>query len=147
VTLHKTRLGTNEDGSPQWHYHEDDPSKGLVYVGPNINGTVQVEGLGTVDVNELIVSVPKGSELALSDAVGQKFVDEGHPSHDGDVPFEFVPSSESHPDGLSADPASQEIAPAAQRALDGQGGSATTTVPDQVVASSAPAAPNTTPEA
>jgi hypothetical protein len=94
VTLHKIRLGTNDDGSPLWHYHQDDPTKAVVVTGP-ITGTVEVAGQ-TIDVTEPVIEVESEEvALAVSDAIGERHVAEGHPSfveepHD----FVHVPSSE-----------------------------------------------------
>lgn len=92
----KTRLGTNEDGSPHYHYAAD----ALVYTGPNISGTAVVTHPdGTefeYDVSDLYTEVFPGHELPLAEAVAQRFLDEGHPSHDADVPFVATPVDLTH---------------------------------------------------
>lgn len=89
MTLSKIRLGTNDDGSPQYHWTQDDPTKAVVFTGP-ITGPVTLADGTTIDVTDAFVEVDSPAQAAeLSDAIGARYVDEGHPS---DVGFEHVPT-------------------------------------------------------
>ena len=96
--MHKIRLGTNEDGTPLWHY-QFDPDEVAVFTGP-ITGTVTLPDGQVVDVSDTFVAVPdQATADAVSDAIGQRHVEEGHPlfTGDPDVPsdgFVFVPTTE-----------------------------------------------------
>ena len=93
--IQKIRLGTNEDGTPLYHYIADGP---VVFTGP-ITGEVTLPDGREVDVTEPFVEVADDAEaLALSDAIGARHVAEGHPLFLGDatVPddgFVHVPST------------------------------------------------------
>lgn len=96
MALQKIRLGTNDDGTPQYHYIADGP---VVFTGP-VTGTVTLPDGRIVDVTEPFVEVADEAEaLALSDAIGQRHVEEGHPLfvNDPTMPsdgFVHTPSSE-----------------------------------------------------
>lgn len=97
--MDKIRLGTNEDGSPHYLYHA--PGEHLVYTGPNISGPVTLADGSEVDVTELfVVADTPEHALAISDAVGKHFADNGHPGHVGDngeqLPFVHTPAAVSH---------------------------------------------------
>lgn len=78
MALIKTRLGTNEDGSPLWHYTQTDPTKSVVITGP-ITGTVEANGQ-TIDVTEAVIEVSSDAvALAVAEAIAERHVEEGHP--------------------------------------------------------------------
>jgi hypothetical protein len=88
MTLIKTRLGTNEDGSPLWHYHQDDPTKSVVVTGP-ISGAVIVNGQ-TIDVTEAVIEVANDTvAVAVAEAIAVRHVEEGHPMFENEV-HDFV---------------------------------------------------------
>lgn len=115
MPIEKIRLGTNEDGTPHFLFRavNDDgtpnPDAHLVYTGPNISGAVDLPDGSTVDVSELFTEAESPEHaLAISDAVGRRFEDEGHPAHrrDGEetLPFLLTPSELSHePDGAPSE--------------------------------------------
>lgn len=103
MTIHRTRLGTNEDGSPQYHIYSDDPTKAIVLTGPYIEGDVSLPDGTTVDVTPLFIEVEPEQALAVSDAIGKRFEEEGHPLLDAATPFVHTPSDLTHgPDGQPA---------------------------------------------
>lgn len=87
MTLHKVNIGTNEDGSPRYHFHSDDPTKPVVYTGPNINGNVTLPDGTVYDVSEHYIEVEPGHDGLLSHVLGMKFQDDGHPLHGPEEPF------------------------------------------------------------
>lgn len=92
MTVIKTRLGTNEDGTPLYHYHSDGP---LVMTGP-VTGQVRLPDGTVYDVSEPFIEVAPGHELALSDAIAERHVRDGHPRHDAEHPFVHTPSTLTH---------------------------------------------------
>lgn len=98
MALQKTRLGTNEDGTPQYHYQGEH----LVYTGPHIEGEVTLADGSKVDVTELYVEAESPAHaLQISDAIGKHFAKIGHPVHAAtatapEVPFFHTPSSVTH---------------------------------------------------
>ncbi len=72
MTIIKTRLGTNDDGSPHFHYHC--PDGHLVKTGP-ITGPVALPDGTVYDVTEEFIEV---ASLERGDAYHE---DEGHPQH------------------------------------------------------------------
>lgn len=106
--MQKTRLGTNADGTPQYHYHA--PGEHLVYTGPNISGPVTLADGSEVDVTDLFVVADSPEHaLAISDAVGKHFADNGHPAHVAEngeqLPFVHTPAAVSHTKGGQPAPA------------------------------------------
>lgn len=86
--MKKIRLGTNEDGSPLFHY-EAEPGESVVFTGP-ISGAVQLPDGSIVDVTDPFVAVKDDQQaLAVSDAIGARHEAEGHPLF-ADEPFDFV---------------------------------------------------------
>lgn len=76
--VHYDHIGTNEDGTPRFHIWSDVPGAHLVMTGP-IVGPVDVAGK-TVDVSAPYIEVADtAAALAVSDAIGQRHVLEGHP--------------------------------------------------------------------
>lgn len=100
MAVRKEYVGLNEDGSPHFAYISDDPNDHLVVTGP-IYGVVHVDG-EAVDVSEPVIAVDSHAKaLAVSDAIGDRHQNEGHPDFLKDplVPndgFVHVPSSVSH---------------------------------------------------
>jgi hypothetical protein len=89
MTLIKTRLGTNEDGTPLYHYAQDDPTKSVVVTGP-ISGTVTLPGGATIDVTDAVIEVDTEAEaLAVAEAIAVRHVAEGHPMFENE-PHDFV---------------------------------------------------------
>jgi hypothetical protein len=83
MAVTKIRLGTKDDGTPLWHYHQDDPTKAVVLTGP-ITGTVELPDGTVYDVTEDLIEVEPGHELLVSNAIGERHVAEGHPLFVGD---------------------------------------------------------------
>lgn len=76
--MKKIRLGTNEDGSPLYHY-EAEKGESVVFTGP-ITGTVDLPNGKSVDVTEPFIGVSDDkTALAVSDAIGKRHEAEGHP--------------------------------------------------------------------
>lgn len=88
MALEKIRLGTNEDGSPHYLYRQTDPSMPLVITGP-LTGTVELPDGTVYDVTDDVIEVNPGDELAVSDAIGERHVEEGHPAFASE-PYDFV---------------------------------------------------------
>ena len=96
MALTKTRLGTNEDGSPQYHYASDGH---VVVTGPHISGTVTTADGTVYDISDLVTEVAEEHALEVADLVGKRFETEGHPLHDADNPFVHTPTDLTHADG------------------------------------------------
>jgi hypothetical protein len=79
MALEKIRLGTNEDGTPEYLYRQTDPTIPVVLTGP-ISGTVTLPNGTVYDVSEQFIEVAPGDELAVSDAIGARHEAEGHPA-------------------------------------------------------------------
>ena len=78
MAVHYEHIGTNEDGTPRFHIYSDDPAAHLVITGP-IVGTVEVGGV-PVDVSAPVIEVESTEKaLAISDAIGMRHVELGHP--------------------------------------------------------------------
>ena len=85
MTMVKTRLGTNEDGTPHFHYACDGHA---VFTGPYIAGTVTVPDGTVYDVTELVIEVASLEHAGhVSHAIGKRHEAEGHPLHGVDDPF------------------------------------------------------------
>lgn len=103
MTITKTRLGTNEDGTPLYHY--DCPDGHVVITGP-ITGTVETKDGTVYNVDEHVIEIPAGAggtvkrktesgdtievpahadEVAW--LIGERYAAEGHPSHTDGTPF------------------------------------------------------------
>lgn len=94
--MQKIRSGTNADGSPHYLYVADE-GEHLVVTGPYITGEVTLADGTVVDVNDPVIVVDSPAQaLAVSDAIGERFAAEGHPTHDGDEPFVATPSALTH---------------------------------------------------
>lgn len=76
--LTKTYLGLNPDGTPHFHYHEDDPTQALVVTG-KVYGEVTLPDGTVVDVSDSVISVPAEIRHDVSDAIGLVHVELGHP--------------------------------------------------------------------
>jgi hypothetical protein len=89
----KTRLGTNEDGTPLFHYHSDGH---VVLTGP-ISGTVTTEDGTTYDIGPDLIEVASPQHaLEVSDLIGQRHEADGHPLHNDENPFVHTPSALTH---------------------------------------------------
>lgn len=86
--------GRNEDGTP--HYViEAEPGEHVVITGP-IVGAVDVAG-ESIDVSAPFVVVDSPEKaLAVSDAIGARYAEEGHPGHEADKEFVHTPSELTH---------------------------------------------------
>ena len=74
MALTKIRLGTNEDGSPQWHYISDGP---VVLTGP-IRGSVTLPDGTVVDVTDEVVEAASDAQAAaIGAAIDERNVAEG----------------------------------------------------------------------
>jgi hypothetical protein len=86
MTIQKIRLGTNEDGSPMYHYECDGP---VVLTGP-IQGTVTLPDGTEVDVTDTIIEVESDEQgVAVAEAIAERHVAEGHPDFAAE-PHDFV---------------------------------------------------------
>jgi hypothetical protein len=75
----KIRLGTNEDGTPLYHYASDGP---VVFTGNTISGPVTLPDGTTYDVTEPFIEVASVEHAGLvSHAIGLRYETEGHPLH------------------------------------------------------------------
>ncbi len=84
MTITKTRLGTNEDGTPHFHYVSDGH---LIMTGP-ITGSVTTPDGTSYDVSPAFIEVASLDHAGdVSHAIGMRHQEEGHPLHDSDVPF------------------------------------------------------------
>lgn len=97
MAVQKIRLGNNEDGSPHYLYRSDDPNGHIVVTGPNISGTVEVDGK-EIDVSEFATEVDSlATAQKVADAVAERFATEGHPAMVGDgEEFVYLPTSATH---------------------------------------------------
>lgn len=70
MALTKIRLGTNEDGTPLYHYSGEH----VVLTGPQSSGEVRLADGSTVDVTDAVVEAksPKHAE-AIAKAIAQAF--------------------------------------------------------------------------
>jgi hypothetical protein len=76
--MEKVNTGTNEDGTPRFHYHA--PGKHVVYVGRAINGSVKV-GNKTVDLGEdYVVADSEEHAAEIAHAIGEHLAENGHPT-------------------------------------------------------------------
>ncbi len=87
-------LFTNEDGTPAYHYHQDDPNAPVVITGP-ITGSVVLPDGSVYDVTDPVIEVWPGHETHVAEAIGARYADEGHPSHRDGAPFVHVPQDSS----------------------------------------------------
>lgn len=78
MSVTKIRLGTKDDGTPLFHYLQDDPTKAVVITGP-ITGTVELPDGTVYDVSDDLIEVEPGHELLVSNAIGERHAAEGHP--------------------------------------------------------------------
>lgn len=78
-------IGTNEDGTPRYHYDAGDAH--VVYVGRAISGSVEVNGK-QVDLSEDIVVADSPEHAAdIAHAIGVHLAKHGHPTDPG---FEYT---------------------------------------------------------
>lgn len=76
MAVHYEHIGFNEDGSPRFHITSD--SGHVVMTGPII-GPITVDGV-QVDVSApFIEAADEAQAVAISDAIGERLVAEGHP--------------------------------------------------------------------
>lgn len=76
--MEKVNIGTNEDGSPRYHFSGEH----VVYTGP-ITGTVEVNGK-QVDVSADFVEASSPEHAAaIAHAVATAYVEQGHPTDPG----------------------------------------------------------------
>jgi hypothetical protein len=90
--LTKTYLGLNPDGTPHFHYHEDDPTQALVITG-KVYGEVTLPDGSLVEVSDSVISVPAEQKNDVSDAIGLRHIELGHPDFVNDPnadPFGYV---------------------------------------------------------
>jgi len=83
VAIQKTRLGTNADGTPHFHYASDGH---VVLTGP-ISGEVTTTDGTTYDVTEAAVEVHPDHAAEVAGLVGDRYAADGHPAHDETTPF------------------------------------------------------------
>jgi hypothetical protein len=87
MALQKFNIGTNEDGTPRFHFeHDGDPATRVVYTGP-ISGKVTLPDGTEYDVTDHFIEVAPGHEGLVSCAIGKRHEAEGHPLHDPEIPF------------------------------------------------------------
>jgi hypothetical protein len=78
MSVTKIRLGTKDDGTPLFHYVQDDPTKSVVFTGP-VTGAVELPDGTVYDVSDELIEVEPGHELLVGDAIGDRHVADGHP--------------------------------------------------------------------
>lgn len=98
MTVHYDHIGFNEDGTPRFHIWSDQPDAHLVWTGP-ITGAVEVDGEVIEVTAEWIEAASPEQALAISDAIGERHVAEGHPDFVKDPTvdsfgFVHIPSTE-----------------------------------------------------
>lgn len=87
MALTKFLMGKNEDGTPHWFYHSDDPTKPVVITGPPI-GTVETSDGTVYNVSEPVIEVDAGHNGEVAHLIGMRNETEGHPKHpEGDEAF------------------------------------------------------------
>lgn len=86
MTAIKTRLGTNEDGTPLHHYTPSDPSLGLVITN-HATGLVTLADGTVYDVTEDVIEAPVEHHGEISHLIGVKHETEGHPKYDPEIPY------------------------------------------------------------
>ncbi len=84
MTITKTYLGQNEDGTPHHHYASDGP----VVITGKAYGPVTTSDGTTYDVSDQVIEVA-GPEHAgeVAHLIGVLHEQRGHPDHAPDVPF------------------------------------------------------------
>lgn len=88
MTIYKTRIGVNEDGSPLYSVYSDHPSGILMQTGPITNETITTADGTTYEVSPdwiEVESLEHGHEL--NHKIGLLHEVNGHPKHDEDEPF------------------------------------------------------------
>lgn len=84
MTITKTYLGQNEDGTPRFHYESD----GYVVITGKAYGPVTTSDGTVYDVSEPVIEVA-GPEHAgeVSHLIGVMHEERGHPDREPDDPF------------------------------------------------------------
>lgn len=67
MAVTKIRLGTRDNGTPLYHYTQDDPTKAVVITGP-IQGTVTLGDGTVVDVSDDLIEVEPEQAAAVADS-------------------------------------------------------------------------------
>ena len=126
-TMDKLRLGNNDDGTPLFHFQPQDPTNAhVVITGPYVTGAFTTSDQTIYDCTDPVVAVDSlVHAVELANAIGQYFEDNGHPQHDDQVPFTFIPLDV--PGQATAALASTAAENAALNGLDGTG--STNTIP------------------
>jgi len=83
VTITKTYLGLNEDGTPRFHYESD----GHVLITGPIYGTVTTEDGTDYDVSDHVIEIDPAHAGELAHKIGVHHEEHGHPDHDDGHPF------------------------------------------------------------
>lgn len=92
MPLSKVNVGTNEDGSPRYHFtHDGDENEAVIYTGPHISGQVTLPDGSQVDVTDHYIAVPKKQHDAVVNAIGDHHEKHGHPLHRAEAPFKHIP--------------------------------------------------------
>jgi hypothetical protein len=89
MPLKVTRISTNEDGSPHYHYEQDppDPSKPVVFTGP-VKGPITLLDGTTYEVSPDFIEVQSHEHAGeLSHHIGVRHETDGHPLHTDGEPF------------------------------------------------------------
>lgn len=89
MTLTKTNIGTNDDGTPRYHFHSDGH---VVYSGP-ITGHVETADGTRYDVSDHFVEVHPGHADEVAHLIGERYAAEGHPRHTDGTPFVHEPKA------------------------------------------------------
>lgn len=77
MALTVTKIGTNEDGTPHYHYQSDGH---VVFTGP-VTGPVTTADGTTYEVSPAVIEVASEEHAAeVSDLIGQRHATDGHPT-------------------------------------------------------------------
>lgn len=86
--MRKELLGTNEDGSPHYHYIAEKGER-VVITGPIVAALTVSDGT-VYDVSDPVVAVADEHHDELVEAIGDHYEANGHPAHDDANPFVHV---------------------------------------------------------
>jgi hypothetical protein len=95
--LTKTLIGTNDDGSPHFHFSHSDPANAhILFTGKHISGFFKALDGTEYNVSESVIELASlRHAVEISNAIGEHFAEFGHPAHKPDDPFVHVPMA--HP--------------------------------------------------
>lgn len=83
MTITKTYLGQNEDGTPRFHYESDGH---VVVTGPAYGPVTTSDGT-TYDVSDQVIEVAPEHAGEVAHLIGVMHEERGHPDHQPGDPF------------------------------------------------------------